>query len=142
MSIDLASKAPTGEYNLVAIYESGRLPVVKLSKGLTSEEAIRICTQIFREYGLPMELKSDNGPAFKSQEFKDFLKRMGVHHRKITPLNPEANGNCERFLEESDRGDGQRVQGDAAFFNGGGPGDVYVRKRRFWENPIIQKDAR
>ena len=36
-SIDFSSKTPTGEYLLVTVYESGRLPEVKLSRSMTSE---------------------------------------------------------------------------------------------------------
>jgi hypothetical protein len=97
-SIDFSSKTPTGEYLLVTYYESGRLPEVKLSRTMTSEDAIRICTRVFREHGIPQVVKSDNGPAFKSDEFAAFAKRMGFRHHKVTPLNPEANGAVERFM--------------------------------------------
>ena len=48
--------------------------------------------------GIPEVVKSDNGPAFKSTEFAAFARRMGFKHHKVTPLNPEANGMCERFM--------------------------------------------
>jgi transposase InsO family protein len=97
-SVDFSSQTPTGEYLLVVYYESGRLPVVKLSRSLTSEEAIRVCKKIFLEHGIPKVLKSDNGPAFKSEAFRDFAKQLGFEHRKVTPLNPEANGAAERVM--------------------------------------------
>lgn len=98
-SIDFSSRTPTGEYLLVTYYETGRLPEVKLSKSMTSDEAIRICERVFRQRGIPKVVKSDNGPAFKSAEFAAFARRMGFKHQKVTPLNPEANGACERFMK-------------------------------------------
>jgi hypothetical protein len=96
--VDFSSRTPTGEYLLVVYYETGRLPSVKLSPSLTSSDAIRICTRIFKEHGIPKVLKSDNGPAFISQEFKNFAEHLGFTHQKVTPLNPEANGAAERFM--------------------------------------------
>ncbi|GFR93637.1 transposon Ty3-G Gag-Pol polyprotein [Elysia marginata] len=42
--------------------------------------------------------ESDNGPPFSAIEFAAFAKKLGFHHRKITPLWPEANGEAERFV--------------------------------------------
>jgi hypothetical protein len=99
VSLDFSSRSHTGEYILVAIYESGRLPAVKLAKNLTSEEAIRIATDIFTTHGIPKNVKTKNGPALRSKEFSDFAKKLGFNHIKIAPLNAEANGICERFME-------------------------------------------
>ena len=54
--------------------------------------------EIFKELGIPRVVKSDNGPAFISQEFKDFAIEMGFKHQKITPRHPHGNGGCERFM--------------------------------------------
>ena len=48
-------------------------------------------------YGYPELVKSDNGPPFNSQAWKDFLSTCGVKHRKITPLWPQANAQAENF---------------------------------------------
>lgn len=45
VAIDFSSKTPSGEYLLVIICERSRYPVVKLSKGLTSGQAINILKQ-------------------------------------------------------------------------------------------------
>lgn len=49
-------------------------------------------------FGNPETIRSDNGPPFNSQKFAEFCKDRGIHHRKITPLWPEANGIVERFM--------------------------------------------
>ena len=97
-SVDFSSRMPSGEYLLVVYYETGRLPAYRISGSLTSEDAIVLLTRIFNVHGIPQVLKSDNGPAFKSAEFAEFSRRLGFRHQKITPLNPEANGGCERMM--------------------------------------------
>ncbi|GFR62604.1 transposon Ty3-G Gag-Pol polyprotein [Elysia marginata] len=49
-------------------------------------------------FGTPIVLKSDNGRPFNGTEFAAFAKKLGFHHRKITPLWPEANGEAEKFV--------------------------------------------
>lgn len=99
IAIDFSSRTPTGEYVLVAYDEGRRYPSLKLSRTLTSNEAIRICEELFDKLGTPNVVKSDNGPAFASKQFAEFATRRGFTHRKICPLNPEANGAGERFMK-------------------------------------------
>ena len=99
VSLDFSSETPTGEYLLVANYERSRFPAYRLSRNLTAKQAILHAREIFEKYGFPESVKTDNGPAFSSKEFKDFLSDLKIKHIKITPLNPEANGGCERFME-------------------------------------------
>ena len=35
---------------------------------------------------------------FQGSEFAYFAKHMGFKHRKVIPLWPRANGECERFM--------------------------------------------
>ena len=53
---------------------------------------------IFSRHGIPDVVKTDNGPPFNGNQFQTFSKDFGFHHRKITPLWPEANGEAERFM--------------------------------------------
>ena len=42
-------------------------------------------------------MKTDNGPLFNGHMWKSFLTECGIHHRKITPLWPQANAQAECF---------------------------------------------
>ena len=53
---------------------------------------------IFAKQGYPTIVKTDNGPPFQGQDFKDFATQSGFRHRRITPLWPEANGEAKRFV--------------------------------------------
>ena len=50
---------------------------------------------IFATHGLPQTIVSDNGPAFTSAEFKEFLRRNGVEHVFSLPYHPSSNGLAE-----------------------------------------------
>ena len=52
----------------------------------------------FAEFGVPVSLKTDNGPPFNSHEFKTYASITGFRHRRITPLCPQANGETEGFM--------------------------------------------
>ena len=53
---------------------------------------------MFALFGIPHVLKTDNGPPFQSEEFRNFCRSFGVKHRRITPLYPQANGSAERLM--------------------------------------------
>ena len=54
---------------------------------------------IFSRGGIPHTLVSDNGPYFKSQEFKDVLDWLEVLHKPTSPYHPSSNGQAERFVQ-------------------------------------------
>ena len=47
-------------------------------------------------WGVPLSIRTDNGPQFISQEFQGFLKEYGVFWMSTTPMWPAANGEVER----------------------------------------------
>ena len=55
--------------------------------------------RIFSEFGYPLEITADNGPPFKSQEFKDYAVECGFSVRNITPAESKVNGQAERFMK-------------------------------------------
>jgi hypothetical protein len=53
-------------------------------------------TELFREHGPPLVLKSDNGAAFIASETVELLRRQGVIPLFSPPRRPQYNGGCER----------------------------------------------
>lgn len=57
----------------------------------------------FREYGLPVAIRSDNGPPFASASFTGLSAlsvwwlQLGIRLDRTTPGNPQQNGRLERF---------------------------------------------
>ena len=54
---------------------------------------------MFNTYGIPEEIKSNNGPPFNGSKFANFAHEQGFRHRKVTPGWAEANGDVERFVQ-------------------------------------------
>ncbi len=101
--IDFTSKTPHDDYMLVVIDEATRFPIVITTKRLTSDSAIQALKQIFSKYGMPKYIKSDNGPAFNSNDFRKFMKACNIIYQPITPVWPMANGSAERFMKNINR---------------------------------------
>ena len=72
--------------------------VVKMSQ-TTSTRVLAVLLDQFARFGLPVEVVSDNGPQFKSEEFESFLTSLGVQHRTSAPYHPSTNGQVERFVQ-------------------------------------------
>ena len=54
----------------------------------TSENTINALRHLFSSYGLPVEIVSDNGPQFVSEEYEIFLKENGVRHIRSAAYHP------------------------------------------------------
>ena len=50
----------------------------------------------FCRHGLPNNIKSDNGPQFKSHEFREYCEQHGIIHQKVTATWAQANGEVKR----------------------------------------------
>ncbi|XP_054708519.1 uncharacterized protein K02A2.6-like [Uloborus diversus] len=68
---------------------------MKNTTALKTIECLRDC---FARFGLPLMIVSDNGPQFKSDEFKIFLSQNGIKHRPSAPFKPSSNGQAERYV--------------------------------------------
>ena len=79
------------EYLLSIIDEYSRFPVFKIVNSTAAKSSIPVYDEIFSEFGIPKNVKSDNGAPFNSSEFTQFPKYLGFHHQKITPFYPQAN---------------------------------------------------
>ena len=62
--------------------------------------AIELLEDIVWTYGKPLEIITDNGEEFRSQEFQAVLKRYGIHHNRTSPGHPQTNGKVERLNHE------------------------------------------
>jgi len=49
----------------------------------TTEKIIDHLADIFCRPGLPNTIKSDNGPQFKSNEFREYCKQHSIIHQKV-----------------------------------------------------------
>jgi transposase InsO family protein len=72
-------------------------------EGTDDASAREVFEEVFREYGLPAVIRSDNGVPFASQGLAGLTKlsawwlRLGIKHQRIEPAHPEQNGCHERM---------------------------------------------
>lgn len=72
---------------------------VMFATPLTGEKAsyvIQHCLEAWSAWGKPRILKTDNGPAYTSQKFRQFCRQMDVTHLTGLPYNPQGQGIVER----------------------------------------------
>ena len=91
ISVDFAGPFPNKDMALVFWDQYSRYPVV--------EAVIPQLKRVFTTYGIPEEMKTDNGPPFNGSKFAKHAQELGFRHRKITPGWAEANGDVERFMQ-------------------------------------------
>jgi hypothetical protein len=97
ISIDFASV--DGATLLIIVDDFSRYPIVEVVSSTSASATIPKLHENFALFGVPSVVKSDNGPPFNGSEFQKFASVMGFHHRKVTPLWPQANGEVERFVK-------------------------------------------
>jgi hypothetical protein len=73
---------------------------IELGDSLNQDAAtvINSCLQWFSHLGLPDECVSDNGLAFRAEQFTRFLKANGVKQTFTPPYHPASNGLAERAV--------------------------------------------
>ena len=99
MAIDFCGPFPTGELVIVVIDERSRYPAIEVVTSTSAKSTILALTKVFAIHGIPEKIKSDNGPPFRSEEYRRFCDDHGIQHQKISPLWPEANGLVENVMK-------------------------------------------
>ena len=90
---------PVGGMLLIVVDSYSKWPEVVIQNSTISEATVNARRTIFSREEVPHTLVSDNGPQFKSLEFKDFLSWLGVLHNPTSPYHPSSNGQAARFVQ-------------------------------------------
>ena len=85
-------------YLLIVDYQSCFFETAKLPD-TTAKTVICHTKSIFARHGIPNVLRSDNGPQFTSDEFKQFSSQQGFSHISVSPYRPQANGLAEKYVQ-------------------------------------------
>lgn len=94
--LDFAKKDQI-DYLIVDPY-SKWLEVAKMTS-TSAASTIAVLQQLFARYGLPLEVVSDNGHQYISEEFKTLLKSLGVLQTLVPTYHPQSNGQAERTIQ-------------------------------------------
>ncbi|CAF0913545.1 unnamed protein product [Brachionus calyciflorus] len=90
---------PSNDYLQVHHCDYSRFVLIDIISATTDKIVIDRLNRLCSIFGIPLEVRTDNGPPFNSAKFEEFAKYMGFRHRKITPYWPQANGQVERFMK-------------------------------------------
>ena len=96
LAVDLLGPLPTGHSILVVIDYYSRFYEYSILLSTTTEKVIECLEEIFTRQSYPMTLKSDNGPQFRSEEFRDYCRLNAIQHLRVTAKWAQANGEVER----------------------------------------------
>ena len=97
VSMGLMGPLPNGKQLLVLICNRSRFPVVRMMGRTASADVIAALRDIFSERGSPRIIRMDNGPQFKAEELREFLRREGIEMDYTTLNCPRQNGLVERM---------------------------------------------
>lgn len=89
----------------VAIDDHARIAFTAMHPDEKKQEAVEFLHNAVAYYaGLGVGVKrllTDNGAAFRSKEFADACKGLGVRHKFTRPYRPQTNGKAERFIQSA-----------------------------------------
>jgi hypothetical protein len=88
-----------GKMFLVVVDAHSKWLEIEIVPSATSANTIEKLCQMFATHGIPDIVVSDNGTAFTSGEFKEFLLKNGIRHVTSSPYHPSSNGLAERYVQ-------------------------------------------
>ena len=100
VAIDFYGPVPrTGQYLLVVIDTYSKFPEIEIVNSTEAKICIPKLDKIFATHGIPVKLKTDNGPSFNGKEFEVYTTTLGIDWKTSTPLWPQGNAVVERLMK-------------------------------------------
>ena len=79
LAIDFYGPVPCGgQYLLVVIDTYSKFPKVEIVKSTSAKACIPKLDHIFATHGIPLKIRTDNGPPFNGDEFKRYMETLGI----------------------------------------------------------------
>ena len=72
LAVDYHGPLPSGDYVLVVIDEYSRFAEIDFTKSTSANATIPKLDRMYSSYGIPYQLKSDNGAPFNLKAFSDY----------------------------------------------------------------------
>ena len=88
------------KFIVIADRYSGMVFCEKLNSETTTAVTKKLQELFDRMSALPQSLRTDGGPCFKSQEFKDWCDKLGIVPDKSSPHNHRSNGHAEANVKK------------------------------------------
>ncbi|XP_053691364.1 uncharacterized protein K02A2.6-like [Sabethes cyaneus] len=84
---------------LVIIDLRSRYAIARPVKSTAIEHTTNVLNDVFRREGFPKAIKSDNGPPFNGEQYKQYCSDRGIQTIFSTPFFPQQNGLVESFMK-------------------------------------------
>lgn len=91
LCIDLFGPMPDGRSILVVQDMVTKFPAAQIMTNTNAEHVIAALESIFAMYGVPLVVRTDNGPPFNAEEFRNYLKQNGIQLESNIPYHPNSN---------------------------------------------------
>jgi transposase InsO family protein len=97
------SRGAGWEYVHVCIDEHSRVAFTQIMPDERKESAVAFLKAAIAYYaslGVTVQrVMTDNGSCYRSQDFRDACKHLGLKHIRTRPHTPKTNGKAERFIQ-------------------------------------------
>ncbi|KFD46709.1 hypothetical protein M513_12419 [Trichuris suis] len=87
----------THQFAITSVDYYSKWPDVRFTQRASTADIICSPKEAFSPEGIPMEIVSDNGVQFCSDELRLFLRNYSIRHTRTSLYYPQANGEVERF---------------------------------------------
>ena len=74
---------------------SGWIKITEFRQDPSSQQVISTIRRYFVDAGVPVRIRTDGGPQFACNKFRQFLRKWGINHALSTPHYPQSNGHPE-----------------------------------------------
>ena len=91
VSIDLFGPMPDNRHIVVVQDMVSKFPAARILTKTDADHTISAIKDIYSDYGNPICHRTDNGPPFNSESFKEFSNNRGIRHDLSFPYHPQAN---------------------------------------------------
>ena len=85
-------------YLLLVDYLSRWIEIAKMTS-TSGTKTVEHFKSLCARFGIPEEIRTDNGPQFVSHEFAQFCSQYEIKHTTSTPRYPQSNGESERAVK-------------------------------------------
>ena len=86
------------QYVILSDYFSKYPLIREIPAPVTSAAVTRFIAEAVSIFGVPEQIRSDNGPQYSGESFKRFCKEYGISHITSSPHYPQSNGFIERQI--------------------------------------------
>ena len=70
----------------------------EVGRGIKADRVLDILTNLFMTRGVPVHIRSDNGPEFIAKEIRELIGQTGLKMLYVKPGSPWENGYAESFF--------------------------------------------